>query len=173
MVMVILALIVSVAIFGMGGKSNGEVVLEVQEVVSKVFKNASIRSQAFQVQVNVRVVVGDEGFATFYLEMVESNPELPVESVAEMDEQQLLDRGLKESNVRLWSGDDQYGLPGGVKLVEYSEMVNEKGELQFSFFPDGEAVGPPLKFLVGERRFQLTVDRLSGQMVFYESNEFR
>ncbi len=138
--MIILVLAVTISIFGMGGKSNGEVVLELNEVVGKVFKNASIRSQAFQVQVNVKVVVEGDGEATFYLDMVASNPELPVVNVEELDEEQRLARDSQGANVRLWSGEDKYSLPAGVKLVEYSDMVNEKNELIFNFFPDGEVI---------------------------------
>jgi hypothetical protein len=171
MVMIILVLVVTISIFGMGGKSNGEVVLELNEVIAKVFKNASIRSQAFQIQVDVRVVVGEEGEATFYLEMVASNPELPVVRVEDLDEEGRLVRESQDSNVRLWSGEDKYSLPDGVKMVEYSEIVDGKNELVFNFFPDGEALGPRMKFQVGDRFFELTVDRLNGQLVYYEMKE--
>ena len=167
-VLVILVMVMTVAMVGFGGKSPGETIIETSEIIEKVFKNASIRSQSFQVQVNVRMKVEPEEKIKCYLEMVRSNPELPTIRPEDETEEETARRTDKEYNVRLWSGEDSYELPSGVKLTEYEELLNDNNEIFFYFYPDGEATGPNLKVLVGEREFHLTVDRLNGQLVLFE-----
>ena len=169
--MVVLVLVMTVAMVGFGDKNPGETVIEMSDRFNKVFSNASIRSQSFQVQVNVRVVVGDEGTMTCYLDMVKSNPELPVVAPEDETEEEALARSDKEYSVRLWSGDDEYEIPQEVKLKDYEDLVDENNEFFYRFYPDGEATGPDLIVSVGEREFQVSVDRLMGQLVLFENQE--
>lgn len=168
-VLLILTLVMSIAVYGLGKKNPGETVIEMSEVVSRVFKNASIRSQSFQIQVNVRMKVEPEENIAFYVEMIKSNPELPTIRPEDETQEETASRLSKEQNIRIWSGEDSYELPSEVKLTEYEELLNDNNEIFFYFYPDGEATGPSLKMLVGEREFQLTVDRLNGQLVLFEN----
>lgn len=170
-VMVVLVLVLTVSMVGMGDKNPGETVIEMSQALNKAFSNASMRSQSFQVQVNVKLVVDDEQSFKCYLEMVKADPELPTVNPEDESEEEALARSDKESNIRLWSGEDEYELPDGVKLTEFEEQVNENNEIFFYFYPDGEATGPDLKVLIGDRQFQLSVDRLMGQLVLFENQE--
>lgn len=170
-VLLILVLVMTLAIRGFQDKSPGEVVIEMSDTLKQVFNNASIRSQSFQVQVNVRAVVEEDEPLVFYLEMVKHDPELPSVNPDEMTEEEALAQNDKDYNVRMWSGEDKYELPSEVKLTEFEDIVNDDNEIFFYFYPDGEATGPDLKVLIGDRQFQLTVDRLMGQLVLFENEE--
>ena len=170
-VMVVLVLVMTVSMVGFGDKNPGETVIEMSQTLNKVFNNASMRSQSFQVQVNVRLVVDEENSLKCYLEMVKSDPELPTVNPEDETEEEAMARSDKDYNVSLWSGEDEYELPAEVKLSEYDELVNDNNEIFFYFYPDGEATGPNLKVLIGDREFQLSVDRLMGQMVLFENQE--
>jgi len=170
-VLMILVLIMTLAVRGFQEKNPGETIIEMSDTVKQVFKNAAIRAQSFQVHVKVRVVVKDDESLTFYLEMVNHNPELPVKNPDDMTEEELMAASDKNYNVRMWSGEDDYELPSEVKITEYEELINDNNEIFFNFYPDGEATGPDLKVLVGDRQFQLTVDRLMGQLVLFENED--
>ncbi|MCM8528293.1 MAG: hypothetical protein NE327_17345 [Lentisphaeraceae bacterium] len=170
-VMVVLVLVLTISMVGFGEKNPGETVIEMSQTLNKVFGNASMRSQSFQVQVNVRMVVEDEKPLKLYLEMVKANPELPTVNPEDMTEEEAMIHSDKNYNIRLWSGEDDYELPADVKLTEYEEIVNEQNEIFFYFYPDGEATGPNLKVMIGDRQFQLSVDRLMGQMVLFENQD--
>ena len=170
-VLMILVLIMTLAIRGFQDKSPGQVIIEMSDTLKQVFNNASIRAQSFQVHVKVRVKITEEESLICYLEMVNHNPELPTKSPEDMTEEEMLAANDKNYNVRMWSGDDDYELPSEVKITEYDELVNDENEIFYNFYPDGEATGPDLKVLVGDRAFQLTVDRLMGQLVLFENEE--
>ncbi len=47
---------------------------------------------------------------------------------------------------------------------EFSDQVyDSEGRIVFSFFPDGQAGGPSLKFTIKNRKFQLHVDNITGR----------
>ena len=170
-VLLILVLVMTLAVRGFQDKNTGVIVIEMSDTMKQVFKNASIRSQSFQAHVKVRMVVKDDETLVCYLETVNQNPELPPKNPNDMTEEELLTYRSKNANISMWSGEDDYELPEEVKITEYEELINDNNEIFFNFYPDGEATGPDLKVLVRDRQFQLTVDRLMGQLVLFENEE--
>ncbi len=50
------------------------------------------------------------------------------------------------------------------------EWLSDGEEVQFLFFPDGQAVGSAAQFQIGAQQFQFDVDRLSGNALIMELN---
>ena len=55
-------------------------------------------------------------------------------------------------------------------LSSQMEWLSDAEEVQFRFFPDGQAVGNAIQFQIGSQQFQFDVDRLSGNALIMELN---
>ena len=55
-------------------------------------------------------------------------------------------------------------------LSSQMEWLSDIEEIQFRFFPDGQAVGQPIQFQIGSQQFQFDVDRLSGNALIMDLN---
>lgn len=56
------------------------------------------------------------------------------------------------------------------QLMDYPD--DPESQLSFRFYPNGEATGPSLPILIGERWFQIDVDRLTAKPLIREQDAY-
>lgn len=58
---------------------------------------------------------------------------------------------------------ESYQLSSEIEWQIDSQLYDSEGLLVFSFFPDGQAGGPNLEFIIKNRKFILRVDNITGR----------
>ena len=165
--MVILAVVMTISVIS-ADDSPGAQRITVKDELKSVFTNAAIRAQAFNNQVMLTFKTDSDGFFKCTLKSRKSKSVLSTTPEDETEEEALV-RTEHESSIYVWSGSDTYDDFGELaKLYEFEELVDEQGEIQFTFYPDGEATGPLLKMKILESEYELTVGRLNSQLQMTE-----
>ena len=96
---------------------------------------------------------------------------------AEQTALQLRDRGGAATLIRreegasgppagsVLTGVEEFRLPRGATWELGDRDATDVNGIRFSFFPNGEATGPPIRLEVAGRRLMFEVDRLTGQLL--------
>ena len=125
----------------------------------RAFSEVSMRARANGVPLAL-TLVGEEN--AFYLSRVEKSlppaaykwiPDVP----SNEEREEVLDSAISVKAV--------YEIPSAI------EWQLEEDEYSFVFFEDGQASGMPLQFAIGEIRYQLDVDALTGDALIEELQE--
>jgi type II secretory pathway pseudopilin PulG len=66
------------------------------------------------------------------------------------------------------AGADSYALNKNIEWQLGDSGFGSTDNVEYAFFPDGQASGPPLRFTIRNRQFQLDVDRLTGNPLIQE-----
>ncbi len=75
--------------------------------------------------------------------------------------------GGKSSVPLFISAKDTYELSSEIEWHLEPESYNSEGYIVFSFYPDGQASGPPLRFSLKDSRFRLVVDNITARANIY------
>ena len=65
------------------------------------------------------------------------------------------------------AGESFYEVPGEVEWLELPE-ADEDGGIRFFFFPDGEAAGPEVDFMLKGVHYRLVIDSVLGRATIFE-----
>lgn len=126
----------------------------------RAFSEVSMRARANGVPLSLTLVWEEN---TFYLSRVEKSlppaaykwiPDVP----ASEEREETLDSAISVKSA--------YELPSSI-----SWQIGGEDDGVFVFFEDGQASGTPLQFAIGEIRYQLDVDALTGDALIEELQE--
>jgi len=82
------------------------------------------------------------------------------------------DEDSEESNAgAFWDFKKKYELTSDLEWITDEVDADPDTGIQFIFFPDGQAVGPDIKFKLKERLFNLSLDHVTGQLHITEESD--